>query len=99
MLGDASSRKRRGGGHPRRMWRIATTAAATVAAVGSAAYIAGAVPGVGGSNVIENVGGAPDLIIYNGKISTVDAQNNEVSALAIRDGDIIATGSDLPIRA
>jgi predicted amidohydrolase YtcJ len=81
------------------MWRVATTAAATVAAVGSAAYIAGAVPGLGGSNVIENVGGAPDLIVYNGKISTVDAQNSEVSALAIRDGDIIATGSDLPIRA
>ena len=99
MRGDASGRKRWGGGHPRRMWRVATTAAATVAAVGSAAYIAGAVPGLGGSNVIENVGGAPDLVIYNGRISTVDAQNSEVSALAIRDGDIIATGSDLPIRA
>ena len=50
-------------------------------------------------NVVENVGGAPDTVLYNGKISTVDANNTEVQAIAIRDGDIIATGPDGPIRA
>jgi predicted amidohydrolase YtcJ len=54
---------------------------------------------VGGSNVVENVGGAPDTVLYNGKISTVDATNTEVQAIAIRDGDIVATGPDGPIRA
>ena len=82
-----------------RLRRIVITAATTVAAVGSAAVMAGAVPGIGGSNTTENVGGAPDLVLYNGKISTVDASNTEVQAIAIRDGDIIATGTDAPIRA
>jgi predicted amidohydrolase YtcJ len=38
-------------------------------------------------------------VLYNGKISTVDANNTEVQAIAIRDGDIVATGPDGPIRA
>jgi predicted amidohydrolase YtcJ len=99
MLEDGSRTKSRRGSRPRRLWRIGTTAAATVVAVGSAALVAGAVPGIGGSDTIENVRGAPDLIVYNGKISTVDAENREVQALAIRDGDIIATGPSGPIRA
>ena len=37
---------------------------------------------------------APDMILYNGKISTVDKENTDVQAIAIRDGDIIATGAD-----
>ena len=51
-------------------------------------------PGIGGSDVVPNVAGAPDLLLYNGKISTVDQDNTEVQAIAIRNGDIIATGSD-----
>jgi predicted amidohydrolase YtcJ len=34
---------------------------------------------------------APDLILYNGKISTLDAESSVVKAIAIRDGVIIAT--------
>ncbi len=83
----------------RRMWRAGTAVAATVAAVGSAAVLAGAVPGLGGPGAVPNVAGAPDYVLYNGRISTVDADNTEVQALAVRDGDIIATGQDGPIRA
>lgn len=35
-----------------------------------------------------------DMIIKNGKIYTVDTQNRVVSAVAVRDGRIIALGSD-----
>jgi predicted amidohydrolase YtcJ len=41
----------------------------------------------------------PDLILYNGKISTVDAQNTQVAALAIRDGVIIARGTNAAMLA
>ncbi|HEX6022350.1 MAG TPA: amidohydrolase family protein [Solirubrobacter sp.] len=78
--------------------RIALAGTATVAVVATTAVIAGAVPGIGGSAVVPNVGGAPDLLLYNGKISTVDEDNTEVEAIAIRNGDIIATGSDESIR-
>ncbi len=49
--------------------------------------------------------GYPQLIVYNGKIVTVDDTSFEsrigtiVQALAIRDGKILATGSDTEIRA
>ncbi|HEV8687329.1 MAG TPA: amidohydrolase family protein [Gaiellaceae bacterium] len=42
---------------------------------------------------------APDLVLYNGKISTVDAASSTVEALGIRDGAIIATGRSGPIKA
>lgn len=38
-----------------------------------------------------------DLILYNGKISTVDAQNPNASAVAIQDGKFLAVGSDADI--
>jgi predicted amidohydrolase YtcJ len=41
----------------------------------------------------------PDLVLYNGKISTVDANDSTVEALAIRDGIIIASGDSGPIKA
>jgi len=41
----------------------------------------------------------PDLVLYNGKITTVDARDSEVEAIAIRDGVILATGASGPIRA
>jgi len=37
---------------------------------------------------------APDLILYNGKITTLDRQRPEVSAIAIKDGLVSAIGSD-----
>lgn len=39
----------------------------------------------------------PDLILYNGKISTVDGNDSEVQAIAIRDGKIIAVGGNGPV--
>ena len=42
---------------------------------------------------------APDVVLYNGKISTVDANNTTVDALAIRDGKILATGTTARMRA
>ncbi len=35
---------------------------------------------------------APDMVLLNGKIATVDEHNSFVQAVAIRDGEIIATG-------
>ena len=40
----------------------------------------------------------PDLVLLNGNIATVDDQNTFVQALAIRDGEIIATGFNGQIR-
>jgi predicted amidohydrolase YtcJ len=37
------------------------------------------------------VANAPDLILYNGVITTLDGSNSTVKAIAIRDGKIIAT--------
>ncbi len=42
---------------------------------------------------------APDLVLYNGKVSTLDSANSTVEALAIRDGEIVATGRSGPIKA
>ncbi len=40
-----------------------------------------------------------DLVVYNGKIVTMDASRRTVPAMAIRDGKILATGSDAEMRA
>jgi predicted amidohydrolase YtcJ len=46
------------------------------------------------------VANAPDLILYNGVISTLDGSNSTVKAIAIRDGKIIAThDQNGPIKA
>jgi predicted amidohydrolase YtcJ len=42
---------------------------------------------------------SPDLVLYNGKISTLDANNSTVQAIAIRDGTIIATGGSRSVQA
>ncbi len=41
---------------------------------------------------------APDLILIHGKILTVDAQDSVAQAIAIRQGKIVAVGSDDQIR-
>ncbi len=41
----------------------------------------------------------PDLILHNGRITTLDPARSEVSALAIADGNIIATGTNDEISA
>ena len=44
-------------------------------------------------------GEAPDLILYNGNISTLDTNDSTVEAIAIRDGKILATGGNGAIKA
>lgn len=41
---------------------------------------------------------APDLILINGKMLTVDAKDSVVEAVAIAQGKIVATGSTAEIR-
>lgn len=41
----------------------------------------------------------PDVILLNGKIATVDADNSMAQAVAIRDGEFIAVGRNGPVRA
>ena len=41
----------------------------------------------------------PDLIVHHGRITTMDGRGTTAAALAIRDGVIIASGSDDRIRA
>ena len=40
----------------------------------------------------------PDLILYNGKLHTQDPQIPQASAIALRDGRILALGNDTEIR-
>ena len=40
----------------------------------------------------------PNLILVNGKIATVDPKDTMVQAVAIRDGKILATGTNEKIR-
>src|SRR5215510_16276225 len=47
----------------------------------------------------DNIDDSPDLVLYDGKISTVDANNLTVEAIAIRDGTIIARGGSREVRA
>jgi predicted amidohydrolase YtcJ len=52
------------------------------------------------SNVTLAVGPtAPDLVLYNGKISTLDAKNTQVEAIAVKGGTIVAIGPTSNIRA
>src|SRR5712691_5766613 len=40
----------------------------------------------------------PDLVLHNGRISTVDAKSSTVEAIAIKNGEIIATGRNGRVR-
>src|SRR5919106_6763750 len=74
-------------------------AAALAAVVAAGLFVAtGAYSGWGnGGGTVRKA--APDLILYNGKISTVDPDNSTVQAVAIRDGEIIATGRSGRVRS
>jgi predicted amidohydrolase YtcJ len=74
-------------------------AAALAAAVAAGLFVAtGAYSGWGnGGGAVRKA--APDLILYNGKISTVDQDDSTVQAVAIRDGEIIATGRSGRVRS
>lgn len=82
-------------------WRGATILISALVLVASAVFFAAATAersnhpgqGAGGPSVLT-----PDLVLYNGRISTLDRRNSTVSALAINDGEIIATGGDQQVR-
>jgi predicted amidohydrolase YtcJ len=70
------------------------------AALGFSAYLAG-VGGCAGTARIRGDGPATDaeVIIHNGRITTLDPDRPEAAALAIADGLIVAAGSDREIMA
>jgi predicted amidohydrolase YtcJ len=84
----------------RLQWRAVTVVVATLAAVASTTVLASA----GGKNDRHDEGlkighlGTADLILYDGKISTVDKRNSTVEAIAIRDGEVMATGDDHEVK-
>jgi predicted amidohydrolase YtcJ len=104
-MGEGSTRggadERRGDPPGRGLWRVVTVLAASIAAIACTAVLASAWGGGGGRSSPVKVGqlGAPDLVLYNGKISTVDDRNSTVRAIAIRDGEILATGRSGSIKA
>jgi predicted amidohydrolase YtcJ len=85
---------------PRRRprWRPAMAAALAAALTAGLAVAAGAYSGWGGGNDGPRAKAAPDLVLYNGKVSTVDEHGSTVQAVAIRDGEIVATGRSGRIR-
>src|SRR5262245_38259005 len=42
---------------------------------------------------------SPDIILYNGKISSLDAKDSVYQAIAIRDGKVMAVGENAAIKA
>jgi len=81
--------------------RAATVLAAAAVAAGSTAVLANAGGGQNddrGNGVNLGTLGVPTMILYDGKISTVDRRNSTVEAIALRDDEIMATGSTRSIR-
>ena len=80
----------------RKLWRFVKVAVSTVAAVASTAVLANAVGGGRDDRSPASVRplGAADMVLHHGKISTVDKDNTTVEAIAVRDGEILATGSN-----
>lgn len=58
-----------------------------------AGLVVAAAVGASGPTVNNQIriANAPDLILYNGLITTLDAKNSTAKAIAVRDGKIIAT--------
>jgi predicted amidohydrolase YtcJ len=81
--------KRNKGGVSRRGLLIGGGAAAAAGAIGAATGgPAFAIPGNGNSD------GPADLILYNGKIHTMDDGGSVVNAIKVRDGRIVAVGAN-----
>ena len=85
----------------RSAWRLATVVAACFAGAASTAILAeaGTFTSHHGPPVNARSLGAADTILYNGKITTEDPHNPQVQAIAIRDGDVLATGDNGQIRS
>jgi predicted amidohydrolase YtcJ len=80
--------------------RIRRGVAVAVVAAGSVAAIAvAASTGRFAAPAAVVQGNAPDMVLYNGKISTVDGKDSVVEAIAIRGGTILAAGQSGPVMA
>jgi predicted amidohydrolase YtcJ len=66
-----------------------------LAMFGAAILFAGAAPATAQQADVN----APDLVLVNGKVLTLDEQSSVTEAIAVRDGRILATGSSASIRA
>jgi hypothetical protein len=82
------------------MRRVFMVIAAALAAIASTTVLANAGGGRDDHGKSLDVGdlGVPDLVLYDGKISTVDKRNSTVEAIAIRDGEIMATGTSRSVK-
>ncbi len=67
------------------------------AAVGASGLL-GACAGIGGGNPPPSAGPA-DTLLISGRIATQDARRSLVTALAVKDGRVLATGDDIEIMA
>jgi predicted amidohydrolase YtcJ len=73
--------------------------AVTIAAIGLVLAIAAATGATTFSGPLTTADDAPDLVLFNGKVATLDAANTFVEAVAIRDGKIVATGQKGRVKA
>jgi hypothetical protein len=87
-------------------WRAAThhsvvrfllTVAAT-ALIGPAAAAQSAAPPAQGAAVPPEILAYPDLVLFNGQVLTVDEQFTIAEAVAVRDGRVLAVGSNAEVR-
>jgi hypothetical protein len=73
------------------------------AAIAVAAVVATNATGGGKSLVTAGINGLdyapPSMVLYNGKIATQDREHHVVQAIALRDGKVLATGTDDEIKA
>ena len=66
-----------------------------LAVVGAGVWFAGAANAVAQQTDFN----APDLVLINGKVLTLDERSTVTEAVAVRDGKILATGSSTSIKA
>src|SRR5207237_7821199 len=73
------------------------------AAVAIVAVVATNATGGGRSLVTAGINGLdyapPDMVLFNGKIATQDSKRSIVQAIAIRDGNVLATGTNDQMKA
>ena len=66
-----------------------------LAVVGAAMWFAGAAPAAAQQGDFN----APDLVLINAKVLTLDQRSTVTEAVAVRDGKILATGSSASIKS
>jgi predicted amidohydrolase YtcJ len=65
-----------------------------LAVIGAGMWFAGAAPAAAQQGDFN----APDLVLINGKVLTLDERSTVTEAVAVRDGKILATGSNASIK-